>query len=428
MLKIDHIKNMTVMAVIAMAVIVFSSCGKAQNIPDTMSYIPGQDMQYFQYTEYNKNAYVQETETGCYFYRDHFIYYLNREEKQIYPLCSKPNCLHDKETDPEMKKNCSAYLARMKYSSGNGNSSPVSLMLYEDYLYIAYETIWNTVNDVFSQPSCICRIKLDGSEQDVFFETSKILLSIVHRGYIYFQRARSSVDDESIHTEYLLSRIKTGELFPKEELISSLEAKHTMPSLLRAFGNYVYFDTSGLDDEGNPGSTGVYNIHTGELEITDKIGIRPIWFNGRLYWKTNTREGSVESLLKAPVPIVSSDYKGDDLRVEMEGVYNSSTLYCDGKYLYVSNNSIRYFLPDEINCLKIYDKELKLIDEAVVPEINDINENPLLAVIDSPIGGSGYQYLPYEDEESGEWGVLVWDKSEIGTLHGSFYTQQKIVY
>ena len=48
--------------------------------------------------------------------------------------------------------------------------------------------------------------------------------------------------------------------------------------------------------------------------------------------------------------------------------------------------------------------------------------------IGPPVGGEKYQYLVFDDEENCEWGLYIWDKSEIGTLHGKPYTQKKVVY
>ncbi len=76
---------------------------------------------------------------------------------------------------------------------------------------------------------------------------------------------------------------------------------------------------------------------------------------------------------------------------------------------------------------------MTLIDEFTLPDTMKNTKYPQ----EPPIGGEKYQYLVFEevekDEETGEvknleWGLYIWDKSSIGTLHGKPYEQTKIVY
>ena len=64
-------------------------------------------------------------------------------------------------------------------------------------------------------------------------------------------------------------------------------------------------------------------------------------------------------------------------------------------------------------------KTFQLIDECVFPETSYYYNDP-------PIGGE-YQYLLFE-EDTGEWGLYIWDKNEIGSLHGSACIQEKVSY
>ncbi len=38
----------------------------------------------------------------------YYLYYVDKETMEYTPLCNKPNCLHQKETDPMKVTNCNA--------------------------------------------------------------------------------------------------------------------------------------------------------------------------------------------------------------------------------------------------------------------------------------------------------------------------------
>ena len=67
----------------------------------------------------------------------------------------------------------------------------------------------------------------------------------------------------------------------------------------------------------------------------------------------------------------------------------------------------------------VYDENMKLVDTFLVPDTAD-------GLFDPPLGNQDTQYLHFQDEE--KWGLQIWDKSLIGTYHGSAYQQEEIVY
>ena len=103
------------------------------------------------------------------------------------------------------------------------------------------------------------------------------------------------------------------------------------------------------------------------------------------------------------------------------GSSGNSTYVSDGKYFYLFSGFLSHNDPDIEDHFLVYDGQMELVDEFSVPDTNTYTMDP-------PIGGEKYQYLVFDDEETGEWGLYIWDKSEIETLHGKAYTQQKIVY
>lgn len=73
-------------------VLLLYSCG-TQALPN--SYIPNSDHQYMQVG--SGAATVQQTEDGCYVIRNGYLYYIEEGTDILLPLCSKADCLHDKE-------------------------------------------------------------------------------------------------------------------------------------------------------------------------------------------------------------------------------------------------------------------------------------------------------------------------------------------
>ena len=171
------------------SLIFLAACGK---IPDSTKLDPeryhsGTDMQYFQITYSNKISRIQDHENGCYFYHDGFLYSLDVNEKTIQPVCSKANCLHDRESDPERRKACHAFVS-------DQDPDVVSVMLYQDQLFVCIDRLFSrktfgTVDKLSFGHSSIIRIASDGSSRELFYENEDIQIDItmLHRGYIYFQ-------------------------------------------------------------------------------------------------------------------------------------------------------------------------------------------------------------------------------------------------
>lgn len=71
-----------------------SGCG-AGEAADT--YVEGSDYQYMQWVNGMFFPKVQQTEDGCYFLYEGYLYYLDEQTDTILPLCSKADCLHEQE-------------------------------------------------------------------------------------------------------------------------------------------------------------------------------------------------------------------------------------------------------------------------------------------------------------------------------------------
>ena len=124
-----------------------------------------------------------------------------------------------------------------------------------------------------------------------------------------------------------------------------------------------------------------------------------------------------------PGSVYETDHLGRNPVPKITDTVIGSYLVSDEKYLYI-NNGYEHLLNPEKPCIfQVYDHQLQYIDSFIVPDV--VGQNYQL---DPPIGGEKYQYLLFEEEDIGEWGLYIWDKSEIGTLHGKAYTQKKVVY
>ena len=101
---------------------------------DPFEYQQGTDMQYFHISYSSKISRIQDHKNGCCFYHDGFLYSCDVKQKTIIPVCSKANCLHDRESDPVRRKACHAFVS-------DQNPDVVSVMLYQDQVFICIDRL-----------------------------------------------------------------------------------------------------------------------------------------------------------------------------------------------------------------------------------------------------------------------------------------------
>ena len=387
-----------------------ASCGKT--VPDSSvsyasesipgGYTHGTDWQYFQASEGLWYPKIQETEKGCFFYYDHFVYFYDAKNDVIMPLCSKNNCLHDKETNRSKRQECNAYIDSIV-------GDDITLMLYEDNVYACYQ--WHGEKTDFENPWTLIRIKADGSARDEVTFLDLIQDPLIHRGYLYYYKMQleAPVNGRINGAVYLFCRMKL-EGAHKEEVLFDPGEKGGV-SQIKAYGDQIFFKQILSGDS----RTFVYHIKTGTVEETEIDGTLVI-YRGELY--------TIPYDLKKSQETLSSIRHTDVLGKNQESVIDNTAQGClmgsDSRYLYVNNTMLNYFDPEIETCFRVYDQELKLIDEFTLPEADT-------PTIDLPVGGDKYQYQVFEDYETGEWGLKIWDKSSVGTLKGKAYTQKKVV-
>lgn len=113
---------------------------------------------------------IVETPKGYYFLVENYIYYMDKELSKETILCSKPECLHEKEQMDHVIE-CEGFFA-----------SPTSIGYYDGYLYIAARNI-----SYQERHTSIYKMSLDGTKREVIYTSKDIQAVATHRGncYIY---------------------------------------------------------------------------------------------------------------------------------------------------------------------------------------------------------------------------------------------------
>ena len=401
--------------------LLLGSCGRdsAGTLDD--SYHAGTDFQFFQLNNSSPGVFkIQETEDGCIFIHNDFVYTYDQQSGVVVPLCSNINCLHDQEEDPEKRETCNACLDHM------AGQESTSLMLYKDHVYVAYGR--NDITADMPYISVLYRISLDGSSKDEIFRNSMIDSPVIHRGHMYYFTQAYKAEAENGTDSQISSVLEIhcldleGSKIKDETLLASEEYIGYQP--IRAYGNHIYFN---LVLNNSTEKSFVYDLIEEKFEEVTMRNSFTFCYD-QLYTAVfdYSKEGSDEGT------ICISDYLNKNPREVLDHVPRGSYVVSDLKYLYVNNSYLHVKDPGTEIRFQVYDKTMTLIDEFTLPESLNLTSY----VLEPPVGGEKYQYLLYDiyklDEETGEekvceWGLYVWDKSSIGTLKGKPYAQTKII-
>ena len=228
------------------------------------------DCQYSYYnsvTSWNK---IQSDGDGQYILKDYYIYYYNTEKNTMVPLCNKPNCLHDMETDQSRRLDCNA-CAPAEFGGGDAR-----IQYYDGYIYYFF----NGLED-FS----LYRVSKDGSKKDKIFtinDENMLYTWLIHRGYFYYvtQTYYYGEDkDTQVYQQSELKYIKLSSNMKEDDaqVIFKSDNKHSAFGIydLKAYKNYLCYNltanTNDVEWENDEGwysqiysPTYLYNIKTGE--------------------------------------------------------------------------------------------------------------------------------------------------------------------
>lgn len=405
-------KSKIIGSLIMLLIFVLSGCStQEEQLPD--SYVDGSDYQYM-YARNSPSSAFQKGEKGYYMLWNNFIYFFNEEDEMIVPLCSKPDCLHDKETDQEKQEACNAYASTV---TGNGLAYCNGNLYYLDA-------------DISMKNPALYRFASDGSSKEKLYEWDEDgrmpTQWIVHRDVLYYTIESYYTGDDDIEeflAFYALPLTGRDRLKPKQIYVPEEEGVDVIilgnPS---AYGNYVYFTAVGNRegwDESEENDidyiyrkTFVYDIQSEEIsEITvpgqtavQTVGGVDFWQDKIIYALFDNETGYT-----GDGDYYIADLDGSDPEVFMT-VRQGVKLFGDGKYLYQSNADFYEEMGDTgPKMYHVYDKDLNEVDTFTTGDEY---------IRDFPIGNEDRAYIMYY-KESGEWGIGYWDKSVIGSLNGS---------
>lgn len=407
-MKSKIIQNIFILTVI---LLFLCSCGK-EDLGNT--YIEGQDYQYMFISEQQQDNLTQARgENGTFFATQNYLFYLEDGSDEAVPLCNKPDCLHNKETDTIKKKECNAYINDVFWAPINIQS----IAYYDGYLYC----VDNFENELYGVQK-LYRYSVDGSKKEMLYEweESRINYWIIHRGVLYYVEQNFPKDSDDIEVQ-TLKKMDLKNKWNKKSATIYAETEHPEIKLgtiasLSAYGNYMYFSVSGtqIEEDGNHSAYlpyFVYDINNEELDMLhcpeedENIVIGQITFlQDKLIIKLSDLSES-DAVSKAYI----AELDGSNPRVAIEEILDRGTLYSDGEYLYASNGRAVFGglaeLPVEV---LVYDKEFQLIDTYTMPFLF--------------WGQAGYKdclYIPAKKDEEGNMKIIRFDKKHIGTLNGS---------
>ncbi|MDE6419916.1 MAG: hypothetical protein K2K87_05230 [Lachnospiraceae bacterium] len=379
---------------------------------------------------------MQRGEAGYYFRQGEFVYYLDEGTGQLLPLCSKADCLHDRETDRERLESCNAHMHFDEFS----NDFSGGMAYYNGYLYCL-------TDNGFNEETTLYRLSEDGSKKEQVYRWTDVRVEewIIHRGIFYYAEHTYTYDEEGeIQGLFTLKSLNLTDAVREPKSIYALEEENVYYAgfnWYRAYGNYLYFIVSGGEDEGADGlypyeKTFIYDIVNDKVtELTyegmpkeediveftfwqDRIVFKPI------IWDVNDMLGSY--LRDGTVYI--ADLNGLNTEVLIENVPMGYNVISDGRYLYLTNafmatvgtrrlGLINY---DEEKTFWVYDENLELVDSFVLPRGVEVFGYP-------PLGDEDWMLITYQDDNGG-WGVLRFDKSKIGSCNGAEIEFEVIPY
>lgn len=396
-------------------------------LPDT--YLEDSDYQYTQWTSGVFYPKLQQGSGVVYLFHDGFVYYLEEGTEAIMPLCSRADCLHDREPEEEKRKDCNAYMGTYE---GSHRLAWVNAAMAKcgDFLYCMNEIL--SLND----PQTLLRCSLDGTIKETVYTwdsgESAIVEWIIHRDTLYYVETRYYLDEEgetlrevSLKALPLLRRrAKPVTLYTADENLTVISMGN-----FKAYGNFVYFDIVAIWKGGGENETLeelyarhfdktlVYSIRDGSVETLDIPGL-PVSASiaDVQFWQDRLILAPYDGMKAgdALMPVYIAGLDGSDPQILFEGVPQESCFLSDGEYLYLFHN----WMPDIDDWLSnpgfytVYDKNLNIVDTFTAPLLPNGRAGQM------PAGGKDRMYFLYEDYGTGEWGVMRWDKSGIGSYGG----------
>ena len=356
-----------VLCIIIGLVPALSACSpsKYDSLPD--SYNVETDYPYMLCSNSNHSLFITKAEKGYYFLAGDFLYYMDSGTMTPVIVCNKPECKHEKETDPEKVWQCNAFIG---CESGNP-----FIQYYEGNIYCTSSINNIGTNNMEVSGEWLVQINKDGTERKTIcaIEDKDAFLAL-HRGYIYIYIL------DVIEQRYHLYRKSLQ--YPEKEA----EELYTTPedalySSIYLFGNHIFIQsdrmskdetelysyvddynlqtdnyTAFLNKDNTDEHTYIFGIYDQKL-LYKKIDIQKknMWDKGEEILSYNLQNGSIETFMKLEQPkapkykryLMSSGSKLLIYEQEMEN-------YCPSAIYQLSNDGKKII--DELDDMSIYSK------------------------------------------------------------------------
>ncbi len=255
--------------------------------------------------------YLTETKDGVYFLSNDYLYFM---DDGVTPtiMCNRIDCLH---TDTVINvEECNAYIG---FGSGG-------IYYYNGSLYIL------ATNSKYER--CIMKYSLQGDYvKTVATVPESTGIMIQHRGYFYYQYYDVPKDaDEEAWGVATLERISADG--KDREIIFQNEYEQGLIDNISAYGNYVYFRSTGITEEGSKKCTYIYDITAGGMSELRDVASVYIVGNNLLFNKAGAEREERKTVYSASLD--GSQQKDTGLRLK----YASNLWYAYEDFIIETNN------------------------------------------------------------------------------------------
>lgn len=340
-------------------ILILSSCVSTTIEDLGEGYIAGKDDQPHFSSETTGS--LVESETHFYFHQGDYIYAISKVNMEATPLCNKPDCLHNKETDYSRLEYCNAYVG----------ISFAGMEYHEDSLYIDY---W----DIKSTPTqyALHKVNIDGSGHTEILRSGLVSDFLIHRGILYLPYTDFlRIPTEATNLDEYAERMKTMSYGIRAYDLSDMskEPVHILEKTgkwgqigvgMTAFGNHIIFRTGVFEDVLSNSDYDALIDESWSLDIrTNKVR--------RLEKPTRSRVARVgDSLLYFSKNSQDTDYKA--VLAALDGAVTGEMdfehvdrVFSNGNIIALDNENyvISEEIPPEERCVRFYSSQGEMIAE-----------------------------------------------------------------
>lgn len=345
-----------------LAVVLLSSCGcgtKEENLGDT--YIMGKDNPFY-FSNYNPGV-LAESEDAYYFIGTYYLMSMDKETREITPVCNKPDCLHDAETDASRVAACNARVA----SDGD------EICYYDGKLYVLTQAL-----DTLGITKVIYEVDVSGStRKEIYRAEDYVLAFMIHRGKLYLSFSDFMQGDEyyeknpeiKAESRYWVEQYDLAHMSRKPKIIYEKQGDIGQITGMWAYGNQIYLNIIGGKAGGTKVSCDLQKKTTTEFPTESSVAV----LNQQLVYfekQEGTDKLDMEELYKR--------YEGKkavlaDLKGKPEGELNIPfvpMMYSNDSILALDNyNAVAFeIIPKSERAVRFYDKGGKFLCEVPLGE------------------------------------------------------------